>query len=150
MKPASFIASVFGVGYIPVASGTFGSIVALLPAFGLMYAGGVWLLGAGAAAVSILGIWVCDIHVRATGRHDPSECVIDEVAGQWLACMAAPMSLSGFITAFVAFRLFDILKPWPASAAERAPGGLGIMLDDLVAGLMAAILVAAIHAVRLV
>jgi phosphatidylglycerophosphatase A len=150
MKSASFIASVFGVGYIPFASGTFGSVAALLPAFGLMHVGGVWLLGAGAVAVSILGIWVCDIHVRATGRHDPSECVIDEVAGQWLACLAAPLTLPGYILAFIAFRLFDILKPWPASAAERAPGGLGVMLDDLVAGLMAAIVVAAIHAVHLV
>lgn len=150
MKPASFIASVFGVGYIPFASGTIGSFAALLPAFGLMHAGGGWLLGTGTLAVSALGIWVCDIHVRVTGRHDPSECVIDEVAGQWLACMAAPLTLSGYILAFLAFRLFDILKPWPASAAERAPGGLGVMLDDLVAGIMAAILVAAIHAVRLV
>ena len=150
MKPASFFASVFGVGYIPFASGTFGSLLALLPAFALMQAGGMRLLGTAAAVVSVLGIWVCDIHVRTTGRHDPSECVIDEVAGQWLACMAAPLTLPGYVLAFGAFRFFDIMKPWPASAAERAPGGFGIMLDDLVAGLMAAILVAAIHATRLV
>jgi phosphatidylglycerophosphatase A len=150
MKPASFIASVFGVGYIPFASGTFGSLFALPPAFGLMHTGGLWLLGAATAAVSILGIWVCDIHVRTTGRHDPSECVIDEVAGQWIACMAAPLTLPGYVLAFVAFRLFDILKPWPARTAERAPGGLGVMLDDLVAGVMAAILVATMHATRLV
>ncbi|MGC8535217.1 MAG: phosphatidylglycerophosphatase A family protein [Rhizomicrobium sp.] len=150
MKLATFMASVFGVGYIPFASGTFGSLLALVPAYGLMHAGGLGFLGTAVAAVSVLGIWVCDIHVRATGRHDPSECVIDEVAGQWLACMAAPLTLPGYVLAFGAFRLFDILKPWPASAAERAPGGLGVMLDDLVAGLMAAILVAAVHATGLV
>ena len=150
MKLASFIASVFGVGYIPFASGTFGSLLALAPAFALMHEGGLWLLGGAAGAVSILGIWVCDIHVRITGRHDPSECVIDEVAGQWLACIAAPLTLPGYLLAFGAFRLFDIVKPWPASTAEGAPGGLGVMLDDLVAGLMAAILVAAIHATGLV
>ncbi|MDE2462472.1 MAG: phosphatidylglycerophosphatase A [Alphaproteobacteria bacterium] len=150
MRPASFIASLFGIGYIPFASGTWASLVALFPAFGLMYEGGPGLLGLSVGVVSILGIWACDVHVRTTGRHDPSECVIDEVAGQWLACMAAPLSLPGYVLAFAAFRFFDILKPWPASTAERAPGGLGVMMDDLVAGIMAAVLIAAIHATGLV
>lgn len=150
MRPGTVIASLFGLGYLPLASGTWASLVALLPAWALMWTGGSWLLGVAVLAVSAIGIWACDVHVLQTGRHDPSECVIDELAGQWIACMAAPLTLPGFALAFAAFRLFDILKPWPISAAERAPGGLGVMLDDLVAGLMAAILVAALHAVKLV
>jgi phosphatidylglycerophosphatase A len=93
--------------------------------------------------------------MRQTGRHDdPSECVIDELAGQWLACAFAGLSFSGlvpvaasplpsFILAFVLFRLFDIWKPWPVSWAETFSGGVGVMLDDMVAGLMAGVLVVA-------
>jgi phosphatidylglycerophosphatase A len=92
--------------------------------------------------------------VRETGRIDPSECVIDELAGQWLACAFALLSFGGLLPAnhlslpafglaFVLFRLFDIWKPWPVSWAENSlKGGLGVMMDDIVAGLMAGVLVA--------
>lgn len=150
MKMSGAIASLAGIGYIPFASGTWGSLAALPLAFGLMWAGGPLLLGAGVVVASAVGIWACDVYARRVGKPDPSECVIDELAGQWIACLAAPLSPAGFAIAFLAFRLFDVWKPWPVSAAEEAPGGLGIMLDDLVAGVMGAVLVMALRGVGLV
>ncbi|HEX4272370.1 MAG TPA: phosphatidylglycerophosphatase A, partial [Rhizomicrobium sp.] len=89
-----------------------------------------------------------------TGRDDPSECVIDELAGQWLACAFCLLTFGGlipvshislpvFLLAFLLFRLFDIWKPWPVSwADQKLKGGLGVMTDDMIAGLMAGVLVA--------
>jgi phosphatidylglycerophosphatase A len=71
--------------------------------------------------------------------------VIDEVAGQWLACALAPLSLGGFIIAFAFFRFFDITKLWPVSLGEKLPGGWGIMTDDMIAGWLSAVLVAGLH-----
>ena len=86
-----------------------------------------------------------------TGRDDPSECVIDEVAGQFLACAMAPLSLFGFLLAFALFRLFDISKLWPISEAERLRGGLGqSMADDMVAGLLAGLIVAVVASLGLI
>lgn len=150
MRLSTVLASLFGIGFIPLASGTWGSLAALPLAWTLTAMGGAPALALGVAASFLVGLWACDEYVRRTGKDDPSECVIDELSGQWLACLAAPATLLGFAAAFVAFRVFDIWKPWPASAAEKLPGGLGVMADDIVAGAMAAILIAALHAVRLV
>ena len=150
MKTHTAVATLFGIGRMPFAPGTWASLAALPFAWFLLWAAGPWLLGVGVSAAIAIGIWACDIYVRESGKHDPSECVIDELAGQWIACLAAPLSLPGYALAFILFRVFDIWKPWPISAAERAPGGLGVMLDDLVAGLFAAILVAAVRATGLI
>jgi phosphatidylglycerophosphatase A len=83
--------------------------------------------------------------VRQTGNEDPSEAVIDELAGQWLACAFAPVSVAGYVVAFVLFRFFDMTKIWPVSAAERVRGGWGVMFDDIVAGSMAGIIVLLLH-----
>jgi phosphatidylglycerophosphatase A len=105
--------------------------------------------------VFVIGVIACGAHVRRTGREDPPECVIDELAGQWLACSAcmlpfgrmAPVmyiSLPAFALAFAAFRLFDIWKPWPVGwADEKITGGLGVMADDMIAGAMAGAVVVA-------
>jgi len=148
--PATTLATLLGIGRAPLAPGTWASLAALPLAWGISALGGVALLAAWTLVAAALGIWACDIYARESGKHDPSECVIDELAGQWIACLAAPLSLPGYALAFVLFRLFDIWKPWPISAAERARGGVGVMLDDLVAGLFAAILVAAVHATGLI
>lgn len=148
--PATALATLLGIGRAPLAPGTWASLAALPLAWGISALGGVVLLAAWTLVAAALGIWACDVYVRESGKHDPSECVIDELAGQWIACLAAPLSLPGYALAFVLFRLFDIWKPWPISAAERAPGGFGVMLDDLVAGLFAAILVAAVRATGLI
>jgi len=139
---AAAMATLFGIGRAP-APGTVASLAALPFAFGIHYVGGGWLLFASAIGATALGIWACEIYARETGIKDPSECVIDELAGQWFACAFAPLSLYGFALAFLLFRIFDIAKPWPISAAERQPGGLGIVLDDVIAGLFAGVLVAA-------
>ena len=140
MKLAALLSTLFGIGRAPV-SGTVASAVALPFAWIIMAHGnGAVLLVASLIALGV-GIWSCDVYVRATGRDDPSECVIDELAGQWLACAFAPLSLWGFALAFILFRLFDIAKPWPISAAERLPGGVGVMMDDMLAGLVAGLLV---------
>jgi phosphatidylglycerophosphatase A len=148
------VATVFGVGRFPFAPGTAASILALPVAWLIATAGGswgrVWLLMA-AIFVNALGCWACELYAHETQVKDPSECVIDEVAGQWIVCAFAPStSLYAYAVAFLLFRMFDILKPWPISAAERLPGGLGIMADDFVAGLMAAAIIAVLAHLTLV
>ena len=150
MRFSTIIASVFGVGYFPVASGTVMSIIAVPLAMMIaLHGGGIILVAASLLAFAV-GIWACGAHVRATGRKDPSECVIDELAGQWLACAGICFTptyprITAFVLAFLLFRLFDILKPWPISAAEKLPGGMGVMADDMLAGLAAAIIAAAVQ-----
>jgi phosphatidylglycerophosphatase A len=155
MRLSTIIASVFGIGYFPVASGTVMSIVAVPFAVIIARAGGGFALIAASLIVFAIGIWACGDHVRATGRDDPSECVIDELAGQWLACAGVSLGLGAgspaeFALAFLLFRLFDVLKPWPISAAEKLPGGMGVMADDMLAGLAAAIICGLVQYFRVV
>ena len=155
-RASTVVATVFGIGYFDVAPGTIMSAIAVPLAIliGLFAGGGMGILGA-SIIVLVIGILACAEHVRETGRQDPSECVIDELAGQWLACSFAMLTLGGllpitaismpmFALAFVLFRLFDIWKPWPVSWADtNLKGGLGVMTDDMIAGLMAGAGVAA-------
>jgi phosphatidylglycerophosphatase A len=145
LRAATVTASVFGIGYFGVAQGTVMSAVAVPLAFLIMLRSGAIGLVCAALIVFCIGIFACSEHMRQTGREDPPECVIDELAGQWLACALAPLSLPAFALAFALFRLFDILKPWPISRAERLSGGLGVMADDMIAGLFAGVLVFAAH-----
>jgi phosphatidylglycerophosphatase A len=145
-----FAATVFGIGRAPFAPGTVASLCTLPIAWiVLRYLGPVALFSL-SFAVAALGAWACDVYVRENGTDDPSECVIDEVAGQCLACSLAPLSLGGFALAFALFRLFDISKLWPISEAERLKGGLGIMADDMVAGLFAGLIVAVVTTLGLI
>jgi phosphatidylglycerophosphatase A len=159
-RASTVVASVFGIGYFDVAPGTIMSAVAVPLAIliALHGGGGMGLIGA-SIIVLVIGILACADHMRQTGRHDdPSECVIDELAGQWLACAFAVLTFGGrlpvthislpaFALAFVLFRLFDIWKPWPVSwADQKLSGGIGVMTDDIIAGLMAGVLVVAARA----
>ncbi|MBE1236733.1 phosphatidylglycerophosphatase A [Phaeovibrio sulfidiphilus] len=128
----------FGAGASPVAPGTAGSLAALpCAALVVWLAGPVGLLIA-AVVVTVVGIFAASAHVRHTGEDDPGRIVIDEVAGQWITLLAAPLNPVAYLTGFVLFRFFDILKPWPVRAIDRAlKGGAGIMLDDVAAGLYA-------------
>ena len=153
-RASTIVASVFGIGYFQFAPGTVMSAVAVSLAVLISIHGGGMSLLAASLIVFVIGVLACADHVRATGRDDPSECVIDELAGQWLACAFATLPLGGwlpadtislpaFALAFLLFRLFDIWKPWPVSWADsNLKGGIGVMTDDMIAGLMAGILVA--------
>jgi phosphatidylglycerophosphatase A len=135
------LATMFGVGRVPLMPGTAASAVALPFAWLIAAAFGAVPLLLLAVAVALLAVPISWTYARQTGREDPSGCVIDELAGQWLACACAPLTLWGFALAFVLFRLFDMTKLWPVSAAEKLKGGWGIVADDMVAGAMAGVIV---------
>ena len=151
MKPLATLAGTFFyVGYMRPFSGTWGSAAALPVAYALNLAGGPWLVAVGALAAFLIGWWATAVMIEGSDNHDPSEVVLDEVAGQWIALL--PMSFAawnmglnildlwpGWIAAFALFRLFDIWKPWVIGWADRRGDPLGVMLDDVIAGIFAAI-----------
>lgn len=145
MSPlSSLLATFFGIGRIPFASGTFASAAAL-PFGVLLVMAGLPPLVLAILVVVAVGIWACGEHARKLGVSDPSECVLDEVAGQWItlvpiALYARPYDWQLYVIGFFLFRLFDVAKFWPMSAAEELPGGLGVMADDVLAGMIAAAL----------
>ena len=103
--------------------------------------GGSTALAVAAAVAFALGCWAASRVAAASGHHDPGFIVIDEIAAQWLVLLAAPLDWRWYAAAFLLFRLFDIAKPWPIRLMERrVAGGLGIMLDDIVAALYAVVL----------
>ena len=133
------VASFGGVGFSPVAPGTAGSLVALaLGAWAMQ--GPVWLLPVLAVLATLAG-FVAIPRAVADRQTDPGWVVIDEVAGQWLALLGlGAATLPGLAAAFVLFRLLDIWKPGPVGWADRQEGAFGIMVDDVVAGVLAAAL----------
>ncbi len=138
-RPATLLATWFGVGLLPKAPGTWGSLAALPLAWLLHMAGGSLAVAGGAAVLFLAGWWAAEQVVRHSDDGDPSYVVIDEVAGQLVALAAVPLDPVLYAAAFLGFRAFDILKPWPVGWADRAvKGGLGVMLDDLFAGLYVA------------
>jgi phosphatidylglycerophosphatase A len=141
MTWAEQFATLFGIGRMRFAPGTAASLVAAGLAWPIVLLLGHAALFALSIAAALFAVWVSGVYESECDREDPGDCVIDELAGQWLACAFAPLTLWGFALAFVFFRLFDIAKPWPVSAAEKLKSGTGIVADDLVAGLMAGILV---------
>lgn len=137
-EPMTAIVTFGGVGLLPFAPGTWGSAAALPFGWLLASIGGWPALIIGAAIVSVIGWRAADSYIAATGREDPPEIVIDEVAAQWLALSVVPLTFIGYFAAFFVFRAFDTLKPWPASWADNeVEGGAGVMLDDLFAGVYA-------------
>lgn len=143
---AELIATWFGSGYLPKAPGTWGSLAALPFAWGILgfFPNPFFLLVASAVLLPI-GVWASGLHSKTLGTHDAGEIVVDEVVGQWIVLAVAPYSLMGWLVAFVLFRLFDVLKPWPISWIDkRVSGGWGIMLDDVAAGIFAALTVSLI------
>jgi phosphatidylglycerophosphatase A len=140
--PVNFLAFGLGSGLAPVAPGTFGSVPGVLLFWATMDMALGIQIGI-AAALFLSGIWICGESARRIGVHDHGGIVWDEICGMYVTLLLAPPTLLGFALAFGLFRFFDIVKPWPIRDLDhRLGGGLGIMLDDLVAALYALILLA--------
>ena len=142
VKLANLIATWFGCGYSPKAPGTAGSLAAL--AIGILlvrYAGFTpWHFAILAAVTLIPAVWAAGVAAVASGLKDPQFVVIDEVIGQWIALAGArSYNWKTYLAAFALFRLFDIWKPPPVRQLEALPGGWGINLDDVMAGVYAAL-----------
>jgi phosphatidylglycerophosphatase A len=139
------IASVFGVGYIPFAPGTFGSAAGLLL---------WWLLpatplaqGVAIVALFVIGSWSASAAERYFGKTDPRHVVIDEVMGMLITLFLVPVGWRAAIGGFLLFRLFDVVKPWPSNRFEKLHGGVGVMADDGMAAIYANVALRAILAV---
>jgi phosphatidylglycerophosphatase A len=133
------IATLGGIGRAPVAPGTVASAVT---------AAALWLLqlpplGLAALLIAVVGLgtWAAEEAERTLGGKDPGAIVVDEVAGMVLSVLAVPLTAAVLVVAFLLFRVFDVVKPFPANVAQRLRGGVGVMADDLIAGLYALALV---------
>ncbi len=133
--PAGWIASGFGSGFAPYASGTVGTLVALLPWFAMRELPLSYYAMLVLAAFA-LGVWAANWVIRTIKVQDPSVVVWDEFVGVWITLAAAPRGWEWIVAGFALFRLFDIWKPWPVRWADNeVEGGFGAMLDDALAGL---------------
>lgn len=136
-NPVHFLALGFGSGLIPLMPGTFGSLAAL-PILFVSIGCPIWLYLVVTVLACLVGIYLCGKTADDMQVHDHGSIVWDEIAGMLLTFMFVPLSLTTVTVGFLLFRLFDILKPWPIRWADtRVDGGLGIMLDDILAGMMA-------------
>ena len=136
-RAAVALATFFYVGFIPFAPGTCGSAAALLLFVPLRWIGSLPVELAASAVVFGAGVWAASLTEIHLGVEDPGPVVIDEVLGMLVSLLWLPATWPVILAAFVAFRAFDIVKPWPANRLERLHGGLGIMADDLMAGIYA-------------
>lgn len=127
------IATVFGLGFIGSAPGTNGTAVAFFLHL-ILGAISPWLV----LVTVLMGIWASHSYSKKNGKSDPGEVIIDEVAGYWVSVLFLPVSFA--FVAFLLFRLVDIIKPFPVNRMEKLPGGIGIMADDLCAGVVVNIL----------
>ena len=138
-KPAVLLACGLGSGLVPKAPGTFGTLAAI-PLYLVMQPLGLLSYLLLTAIFFVLGIWLSNQAIKVFNRDDPSEVVWDEVVGFLVTMVAAPAGWQWLVLGFVLFRIFDIWKPWPVRLADhKLHGGLGIMLDDVIAGIYALI-----------
>ncbi len=138
--PVNLFAFGFGTGLAPIAPGTVGSLVGVLFAWLALPLTLGWRFGIGIAIVAA-GVWLCGESARRIGVHDHPGIVWDEIAGMYLTLQVVPPQAMLWVLGFGLFRLFDIWKPWPIRDLDhRMSGGIGIMLDDLVAALYAALI----------
>ena len=135
--PAQFLAFGFGSGLAPKAPGTFGTLAAV-PLYLLIADWPLLQYTVFIVLASALGIWVCDVASRQLRVHDHPGIVWDEFVGYWITMWAVPSGWPWVVAGFVVFRVFDIIKPWPVSVLDKeVGGGLGIMVDDMLAGALA-------------
>ena len=145
-RVALVIATAFGAGYSPIAPGTAGSAVTLVI---------LWLVPFSRlglviffVVVTLAGTWAAHVAEAAIGRKDPGAIVIDEVAGMTLSVLVLPLPFTTpvLLVGFVLFRIFDVVKPFPAGRSQALGGGVGVMIDDIIAGLYALIVLLALRA----
>lgn len=160
-----WIAQGFGIGRIPVAPGTFGSLVGVVWFALLLLTGNLWCFIAGTLAALVLSVWLCGAAEQALGQKDPGCVVLDEIFAVpvcflgWVTIQSWQTgSLPGFASffsartwpwtlgVFVAFRLFDVVKPWPVRQSQTLPGGWGVTVDDLLAAVYVNVVVLLIYA----
>jgi len=138
----TLLATWFGCGYSPAAPGTAGSAAGIAIAWALISLGGtspLWLVPL-TVVMTPVAIWAAGATARDLGNEDPGLVVVDEVLGQWLTAAAiSHVTWQSYVLAFALFRIFDITKPWPIRKLERLHGGLGIVADDLLAGVYGAV-----------
>ena len=145
LHPIHFLSLGLGSGLSPFAPGTAGTVVAVLLYIPLSLLP-LWAYVAVLIIGSIVGIYLCDKTSNKLGGHDNPAIVWDEFLGYWLTMLLAPTGWLWIVIGFVLFRLFDIWKPWPISVADlKVKGGFGIMLDDLIAGVYALVVLQLIH-----
>jgi phosphatidylglycerophosphatase A len=136
-NPVQFLAFGFGSGLSPWAPGTVGTLVAV-PMYCLLVDWGLFQYTVVVALAAVIGVWVCGAASKELGVHDHSGIVWDEFVGYWITMWAVPFDWLWVVIGFFVFRVFDIAKPWPVSWLDkRVEGGLGIMADDWLAGIMA-------------
>ena len=139
--PACLVSTWFGVGLVPIAPGTWGSLAALPFAWIIQNVAGPYALFAASAFIFLLGWWAATVYVANSDDKDPQPIVVDEVAGQWLVLAVAPTTFWYYFAGLVLFRIFDVAKPWPVRWADRSlKGGFGVMLDDILAGVYGVII----------
>jgi len=129
------------VGFAPIAPGTVGAAAAIPFFLLLRLAGSPWLELAVCSVIVVAGAWCARMTEQALGVEDPGPVVIDEVVGMFVSLLWLPATWPVILAAFLAFRVFDIVKPWPAGRLEHVPGGWGVMADDVMAGVYANLVV---------
>ena len=130
-----FIATCAHVGYAPVAPGTFGSVVGLVIYYFVRRQASTAVELGVIAVIAVIGLWSATEAEHHFGGIDPGPVVIDEVIGMLITLALHPVNVLGAITGFFIFRVLDIIKPWPARQLEVLPGGFGVVLDDVMAGM---------------
>ena len=135
--PVQFLAFGFGSGLSPKAPGTMGTIVAV-PLYLLVAQWSLLQYSIFVVLAAVLGVWICGVASRQLKVHDYPGIVWDEFVGFWITMWAVPLDWVWIVAGFILFRVFDIAKPWPVSVLDRkVGGGIGIMIDDVLAGIMA-------------
>jgi len=139
-----FIALGFGSGKAPVAPGTFGTLAGIIPVL-LTMGAPYWVKALVFVAIMVFGTMSAQYHGTYTGEKDASEVVIDEIAAYYMIFLVFPVSTFTLIAGFILFRLFDITKPYPIKKLEKLDGGVGVMIDDIVAGLYSMVALAVVY-----
>lgn len=139
------IVTFFGAGLSPKAPGTMGTLAAIPLAAALMWMGSLVHMGF-TVILTLFAFWACEQYERQKGGHDHPEVVIDEVVGYLITMVWLPLTWQSLLAGFIFFRFFDILKPWPISWMDRKiPGGVGVVIDDVAAGLVSSLLLQYIY-----